>query len=141
MKRAGIQANDLLKIFNTCIRPSLEYVAPTFPSMLTKEQTEKIENVQKRASKIIFGWNADYNELVDQEKIVPLSKRREKLTVNFAKKAAASNRFGGWFEKKIPSAYDIRNEKTYVEHFARTERLRKSPLYYMRRRLNEEENQ
>ena len=45
-----------------------------------------------------------------------------------------------WFKLKEPSGYNVRREKKYIETRARTERLKKSPLHYMRRRLNEEDN-
>ena len=45
VRRAGMNCADMLKIFNTCIRPTLEYVAPTYHPMLTKEMAEEIENM------------------------------------------------------------------------------------------------
>ena len=138
LKRAGLGQEDLLKVFNTCIRPTLEYVAPTYHPMLTKEMSDNIEQIQRRAIKLIYGWDADYQKLLDEERITSLSTRREELTLKFAKKTAENTRFSDWFVKKIPGVYDIRNEKKYVEYYGRTERLRKSPLFYMRRMLNEE---
>ena len=111
VKRAGMGESDMLKIFNTCIRPTLDYLAPTFHSMLTKEMSEEIERIQKRACKMIFGWNSSYSDLVKNEKIETLSARRERLTLNFAKKAAANPRFNHWFPEKNYSDINIRNQK------------------------------
>ena len=64
LKKAGLAQEDLLIAFNTIIRPTLEYAAPTFHSMLMKEMSEEIENIQKRSCKIIFGWDCKFRSLV-----------------------------------------------------------------------------
>ena len=121
---------DLLTIFNTVIRPTLEYAVPTYhPMMLKQEMAEDFEQIQKRASKIIFGWNSHYKDIIAAGKMEKLSDRREKMTLNFAKKAAESERFSSWFPKKQYNV-DLHVEKVYEEQFARTERLRKSPDFH-----------
>ena len=72
--------------------------------------SDRIESVQKRASKLIFGWNSNYDTLVETGKIVTLEKRREELTLNFAKKAAESERFSVWFKEKNYSTVNIREK-------------------------------
>ena len=37
IKKAGMHVEDMLKIYNTVIRPTFDYAAPTYHSMLTKE--------------------------------------------------------------------------------------------------------
>ena len=87
--------------------------------------------------KIIYGWNCDYDSLVYTGKIELLETRRERLTLNFARKCTLNERFDDWFvEKNANVNYNLRSEKKYEESFARTERMRKSPLFYMRRALN-----
>ena len=76
----------------------------------------------------------DSDQLVENGTIETLEARREQLTLNFAKKCASSERFGHWFKRKPET--NLRNSLTYEESFARTERLKKSPLYYMRRAMN-----
>ena len=136
VKKAGLAKEDLLKVFNTVIRPALEYAAPTFHSMLPAYLSDEIEGVQRRACKIIFGYNSSYDDLINSGTIETLSSRREKLTVNFAKKCTSNPRFKHWFEEREENC--LRNNVKYVETFAKTERLRKSPLHYMRRALNNE---
>ena len=87
---------------------------------------------------MIFGWSSSYDEIVSTGKMETLDSRRERLTMNFARKAAKSHRFGSWFQEKNYEGLNLRREKRYEEKFAKTERLKKSPLYYMRRGLNEE---
>ena len=58
-EKARLEEQDLLKVFNTVVRPTLEYAVPTYHSMLTGEMRDEIEQIQKRASKLIFGWDSD----------------------------------------------------------------------------------
>ena len=70
-----------------------------------------------------------------------LEERRKSLCLSFARKAAASERYGSeWFPQKMPSHYLIRNPEIYREEKIRTERMRKNPLTYMRHELNKERN-
>ena len=128
-KKSGMSENDLLKLFNSVIRPVLEYAAPVFHPMLNLGMRDSIERIQKRACKIIYGWNSDYDKLIDAGKIVTLEKRREKLTIDFALKCKNSARFGGWFEEKERT--NLRKSLSINEEFAKTERLKNSRLFYM----------
>ena len=136
VKKSGFGTEDLLKVFNTIVRSTLEYAVPTYHPMLTGELRDSIERIQKQACKIIFGWDSDYDTLVSSGRIESLDSRREKLTLNFAKKAAQDPRFEHWFPVKDYGSLQLRRERKYEEYYARTERLMKSPLFYMRRALN-----
>ena len=141
VKRAGLPESDLLKFYIAFIRPTLEYAAPTFHSMLTADMTDKIEGIQRRASKLIFGWDTHYDDIIASGRMITLEKRREELAEKFAKKTCKNPRFSHWFQEKDYSRINIRhgNRKKYEERFARTERLRNSPVYYMTRLLNNAE--
>ena len=78
--------------------------------MLKGELRDDIEQIQKRASKVIFGWNSSYDELIASGKLVSLEDRREKLTTNFAKKAAQDERFKHWFPIREYHGLNLRNE-------------------------------
>ena len=66
-----------------------------------------------------------------------LNERRENLTLKFVQKASKSERFGTWFQEKDYGDINLRQKKRFNEETARTERLKKSPVYYMRRLLND----
>ena len=132
---------DLLTIFNTVIRPTLEYAVPTYhPMMLNQEMAEDFEQIQKRASKLIFGWHSSYDEVISSGKMETLDSRRENLTKKFALKTSKNKRFGSWFREKDYGTLNLRSKKKFEEDYARTERMRKSPVYYMQRILNENVN-
>ena len=138
LKRNGMSAEDLLFVYKTILRPVLEFAAPTYHSLLTKTQSEKIEALQKRALKIIYGVESSYDEQLKNGIVERLSDRRETLCCNFAKKASLSDRFGNkWFPKRVEDNHNIRRRGPYLEQRARTERMRQSPIFYMRRLLNE----
>ena len=75
VRRAGLSEGDMLKIFNTVIRPTLGYAVPTYHPLLTAELSDQIESIQKRACKMIFGWNSSCDVLVLEGKIETLQKR------------------------------------------------------------------
>ena len=134
--KAGMCTDDLLKVYNCVIRPVFEYAVATYHPMLSIEMSNQIENAQKRACKIVFGWDTSYETLVAENRVERLEERREKLVINFAKKTAEMKRFETWFPRRNYNGISLRRENKFEEFYARTERYRKSPLFYMRRELN-----
>jgi len=51
----------IMKIFQAVVRPILEYACPAWHTSLTKEQSKKLEDIQRRALQIIVG-NVPYEE-------------------------------------------------------------------------------
>ena len=136
VKRSGMNEADMLKVYLTFILPSLEYAAPTFRPLLNETMSNELEYIQRRACKLIFGWESKYEDLVNNGRIEPLYKRRERLTVSFAEKTAKMPRFSNWFKKKEQNRPGLRKGLTFEEEFVGTDRLRNSPVYYMHRALN-----
>ena len=54
LKRAGIDILDLVHIYCSCIRSTVEYACQLFHSSLPKFLSEEIERIQKRAMRVIF---------------------------------------------------------------------------------------
>ena len=82
LKRAGVNAMDLSKIYCAMIRSILEYAAPVWHAGITQEQSDLLESVQKRVLKIIVPGK-DYTFALDNCGLSPLSARRELLTRSF----------------------------------------------------------
>ena len=131
----GFSQPDLLKIYSSMIRPIAEYCAPVFHPMLTDKEDEQIERLQSTALRYIFGFGLSYKEMRERASLQTLRSRRIKLCDNFAAKCLKNPRFSSWFPAHKP-ARRSRKPLTYREEFARCDRLRNSPLFYMRRRLN-----
>ena len=137
LKRSGLKEQDLLHIYLAVLRPILDFASPTYHSLLTKQQTVSLEALQKRAARIIFGTGESYSDILSSGKMQSLEQRRLSLCLAFAQKAANSVKFGQeWFPRKKRSVYNTRCTDIYIEEKARTERMRRNPLSFMRRELN-----
>ena len=82
---------------------------------LTKEQSRKLEAVQKKSFAIIFGneYNSYESALatLNQEK---LETRRENLAYKFALKCASSHRHMSMFKLNPQHRTNMRNHKPYL---------------------------
>jgi hypothetical protein len=59
LKRSSVTCADLLQYYKSAIRPVSEYAAPVWQSSLTLEQRRRLEDIQRRALRIISG-STDY---------------------------------------------------------------------------------
>jgi len=55
LKRSSVEPEDLFHFYATVIRPVLEYACPVWHSGLNTEHRNRIEAIQKRVFRIIFG--------------------------------------------------------------------------------------
>ena len=79
LKRARLSNTQLSKLYQGVLRPVIEYCCPTYHSMLTEGQSDRLEKLQKRALKTIYGWNNTYEKLLDISGIQRLEERRREL--------------------------------------------------------------
>ena len=73
-----------------------------------------------------------------QAGVTTLRERRVGASDKFAAKCVAG-RFSSWFPERETIRGRGRRGEQYVEEFARCNRLRDSPIFFMRRRLNGKE--
>jgi len=79
LKRAGVSVDDLVHYYQSVIRPVLEeHAYAVWHPALTKEQTQSLENIQRRALQIFFG-NSSCDFLIDTLQLLPLCDRRREL--------------------------------------------------------------
>ena len=102
---------------------------------MTDKQDKLIERQQSHTLKLIFGPRISAGKMREMAGIPTLRQRRVELCDKFAEKAAKSSRFSHWFPLRNVGR-QTRSTIKYQESFARCERLRNSPLFYFRRRLN-----
>ena len=87
-----IPQEDLLQIYTLYIRSILE-----FNSNVTVEERENIERVQRVACKIILKEEyVDYNQALEQLKLINLSERRQMLATRFAEKCVKNLTFSDY---------------------------------------------
>ena len=82
LKRAKIPFKELLNVYYTIIRSSLEYACPVWTSGLTNDQSSSLEQIQKRALKIIFP-TMTYDQALSNNNISTLATRRLLLAKRF----------------------------------------------------------
>ena len=128
---------DLMFIYKSTLRPSIDFAANTYHSLLTQEQSDAIERLQLMAMKIIYGHAVSYRTVLATGCINTLRERRQQNFEKFAVKCCANPRFSPtWFPLNPIIHHDLRTrEKFYIPKY-RTERGFKSPVISMRRYLN-----
>jgi hypothetical protein len=105
--------------------------------MLTEEQKGDLERLQSQSLKIIFGFDNSYAKVLELSGLEPLEDRREAAIAKFAKKCTESQ-YHHWFPLNERGGR-TRSSLKYREDYARCDRLRNSPIFYMRRILNRNE--
>ena len=136
-KSLGASQNQLLKVYQTRIRSTLEFAAPVFTSGLTKEQSMKIESIQKKAFALILGKDyCNYEvalQTLNQER---LDVRRVELAYKFALKCVKSPRHSLMFPLNPVYRENMRRTKPFKEFQCNTSRYFNSPIPYLARLLN-----
>ena len=130
----GFSQNDLLKVYTTIILPIHDYCSNVYTSSLTAKQEAELERLQALALKSIFGYEYSYGQLLASTGLLSLKERRSNKLDKFAMKAR-TGKLAHWFPLNQQARF-IRGAKKYKETRAKTERLRNSPIFAMRRRLN-----
>ena len=107
--------------------------------LLTDEMDQAVEKLQSSALRCIFGYELSYAKMRELAGVTTLRDRRIAASDKFANKCVGSVRFGKWFPERRSGRSGGRRGEVYQEDFARCDRLRNSPIFYMRRRLNGKE--
>ena len=141
MKLIGVEPLVILDVYIKEIRSVLELAVPAWHSGLTVQQTADIERVQRVALGIILSdfksstEGMSYNMALVTLDLEPLSVRREKLCVTFAKKTLKS-RHSDMFEDH-QTHQNTRHRTKFHEYSTNTKRCYNSPLNYLTRLLNQ----
>ena len=137
LKGAGVPDHDIAKVYASVVRSALEYASPIYHSLLTKAQEEELERMQRQCLKVIYGFNTSYANALEKSELKTMKERRDEAFKTFAKKTSMNPDHVGWFPTHDERPYKLRKEPKYIEEHATTDRLYRSPLYAMRRYLNE----
>ena len=134
-KKNGVGVDKLKVIYMATIRSVVEHSSNTYHSQLNKGQENQIERLQKRALKIVYGYNLSYEQLLERSGLETMKKRRERLFEKFARKTSKNLKYSHWFPLK-GNTRDTRKTRPYIEERASGDRLYRSPIFAMRRLLN-----
>ena len=112
-----------------------------YHSLLTDEQDGMLDQCQAHALRCIYGKGVSYQKMREMAGVKTLRQRRIDACDRFAAKCLKDPRFSGWFLHKGGTRASSRSgiAEKYEEKFARCDRLRNTPLFFMRRRLNGKE--
>ena len=134
----GAPVEDILAVYQTYIRPLLEYACPVWHPSITHEQSKHIEMVQKRSCRLMLGSKYEhYDTALLELGIDKLSDRREQLVLKFGQKLLNSERHQHLLPAKTTTTYSLRNQKKYQEPKTRTVRYFNSTIPYVIRLLNQ----
>ena len=132
LKRFNMPLPDLVTVFTGYIRPVLEYACPVFNSSLTKKQENKLEAIQKRACKIIFGTGyTTYETALSTCKLLALTERREQLCLAFAKSIEKNPHVNHWLQiKESNHEYSLRSNPKYQQYIGAKQKGSKPAQYH-----------
>ena len=137
----GASKEDLKTIYILFVRSQLEQNSVVWHSSITEENKCDLERVQKSAVRIIMGdQHQGYKKSLSYLDLDTLNERRDKLCLKFALRGAKNEKFSHMFPLNDKNhEMKTRNvEKYFVQH-TNTARLQNSPLIYMQKLLNENE--
>ena len=137
LKHLGAQQDDLIDLYMKQIRSVLELAVPAWHGAITQVERMDIERIQKSAAHIILGERyISYRQALRTLNLQSLQSRRDKLCLNFVKKAEKHTKFQKWF-KPAHYSQDTRQEKfKYCKVQAKHNRFEKSPLSFLTKMLN-----
>ena len=133
LKRFNAPRKDLLTLYTSYIRPTLEYCVHLWNSGITVQQSNDIEMIQKRALRIILSDQyVSYRNALQKTELATLNERRDKLSLKFAE--SLQRNFKDW----LPEAQNQRLQRinSLREFKCRTERFRNSALPFLVRLIN-----
>ena len=93
--------------------------------------------MQRSTLKSIFGFNVPYRVALEKSGLPTLRERRDALVLNFALAAEKNPKYEHWFPKQPEYKHDVREKKKYKEEFALHDRMKRSPIFSMRKILND----
>ena len=133
----NVSMDDLKHIYIICVRSLLEQSCNVWHSMLTQENRDNLERVQKSALKIILDQQfKNYENALNILDLDTLEERRDKLCLSSAIKSTKNEKMKSFFILNNKNhQMNTRNKEKYIVNFAN--RFQNSPILYMQRKLNE----
>ena len=133
----------LKEIYMLHVRCKLEQAAPVWHHSITKSEISALERVQRSACRIIFGDSyKSYEDSLEVLKIDSLEKRRNKLTLSFAKSCLKLEKMNKLFPMNESNhAMVRRNVEKFKVIKTKTERFKTSAVVNIQRMLNHEEHE
>ena len=137
LKSAGVSNQDILYFYCLKIRSVLETACPIFHSMLTIQNRDDLERVQKIVFKVILSEKyTSYENSCKTLNMETLDEKRTNISLKFALKCLKHNRLSYLFPRNNRNDALRKQEKFKVPQH-KTSRYRKSPVPYLISLLND----
>ena len=136
----GATQRDVVHLWVVYCRSVLEQSAVLWQGGLTQENKDNLERTQKSFVKLISKGNkANYETLLSQLNLTTLDKRRDILSLRWAKKCLSNEKTSKMFPlNKKNLQHNTRNKEKYTIFHANTQRMKNSPVIYMQHLLNKD---
>ena len=101
LNKYSVPPSHSLRLYTSFVRPHLEYACPVWHPGISREESDKIESIQKRALRIIFKeGKVPYSLLLKKASLETLERRRSSLCLRFLKNAITNPRTASIFPKR-----------------------------------------
>ena len=137
MRRAGICGLELFRMYSVFVRPLIEYNSVVYHPMLTRQQANQLEKMQRKVIRLCFGFELPPSHYARLHSLSSLEERREEAARKFTAKALRNPRFAPkWFVPRQEVVIGLRRRDPFTVNKAKTSRYQKSPLLYLQRTAN-----
>ena len=142
IKSFGASPSDMVDLWKIYCRSILEQSAVVWGSSLSQKNKSDLERTQKSFLKLILkNKYKNYEDSLLLLNLENLEKRRQSLSLKFAKDCIKYKKFGNMFPlNDFSGKTQTRNMEKYKVPHTNTERMKKSPIPYMIDLLNKENN-
>jgi hypothetical protein len=139
LKKFGFNHEELITVYRGYIRPLLEYCDTVWHSSLTAGQSKTLEQLQRRACRIVLGRNfTSYLDALCDCDLESLHGRRVDHCLRFAEGLSNSSRTNDLLPpaRGVAHGRNLRNAHKLSQLFARTSRFQNSPIPFFTSLLN-----
>jgi len=131
LRRAGVEPQDIVRVFTSTIRAILEYACAAWHTCLTSEQSERLESIQRRAMSIVAP-DMSYRQALSTFGLPTLKERREGLARDFFIKIIEKpdHKLHHLLPPERTVKYALRTAKPYHNSHFNTVRTRRTLIPY-----------
>ena len=138
LKRANIPPTDRVRFYVTCIRSTLLFACQLFHFSFLEYLSFSLESIQKRALKVIIGFDASYNNSLELASPNKLSEQRSELCDSFCRSILANShrKLSMLLHHNTNPTTSLRNIRQFTIPFCKTDRFRNSFIKSAAKRYN-----
>ncbi len=125
----GRDPSEVAQVFTSMIRSVLEYACEIWHPGLTKQLSDTIEHLQKRAMKICYP-DLDYAIALSEAGLETLYDRREARCRKFFQDITDTDHKLNYLLPPSRNIVHLRRTRKYEPPLVRTQRLKNSPINY-----------